>query len=118
MKDTMVQEELIKNWEGHEMTVPQYEACEKASRWIWNWRFDPPEGMEGKYEKETGRSCVFWGLPKDSIPSREDLPRDPSFVSNGYSDNFVKWMTERIFRAVCEDGLAETCDIFRSILGK
>ena len=116
MKDNMVQGELFKNWEGHEMTESQYARCLAASEWLYDWDLQIPHGIEEKYERETGKSCVYWG-PKDERfePHFDDLPREDGYVTNGYTPEFVSWVNDRVYSAVCLKGISKIPEIWEFV---
>ena len=119
MKDrNMVQGELFKNWNGHEMTETQYAYCSAATEWLYDWDLTVPGGIEETYEKETARSCVYWG-PAPTLngnicgdPCRDYLPREENYITNGYTNEFVSWVNDRVYSAVCLNGIVKMPEIW------
>jgi len=114
MKDrNMVQGELFKNWNGHEMTETQYAYCSAATEWLYDWDLTVPGGIEETYEKETGKSCVYWGPENESFgPHFDDLPREENYITNGYTNEFVSWVNDRVYSAVCLNGIVKMPEIW------
>lgn len=70
------------------------------------------------YEKETGRSCVNWysrRRPRHRVS--DDLPRDPDYSTQGYSDGFWKWMG-KIEDMAIESGVETVGEMAAFFLGR
>ena len=110
------QPELFVNWFGHELTESEHVLCEDAFAWAEDWDLTPPDGIEEKYEEKTGKSCVYWGIPGTPYPPCEDdLPRPEGYETNGYTNEFIEWLTDTIFRAVRIVGKDNLTDIWEFV---
>lgn len=111
------QDELFKNWFGHELTENEYILCQAAYLWTEDWDLPIPDGIEETYEAATGKSCVYWGPAGDCDPSEEDLPRPEGYVTQGYTNGFLEWYQNRILEAVKIAGKNDVRDIWRHVRG-
>lgn len=97
-----IQGELFVNWHGHEVTEKQRDLLEERTKWLWDWDLPVPDGVEEGYEKSTGKSCVYWGELGCSIPDKESLPRTEEYVTNGYTEGFVKYVCDLAVEKFCK----------------
>jgi hypothetical protein len=98
------------------MTESQYARCAAASEWLYDWDLQVPQGVEERYEKETGKSCVYWGPERESPePCLDDLPREENCVTNGYTKEFASWVNDRVYSAVCLKGIAKIPEIWEFV---
>lgn len=118
-KVRFVQGDLFLNWFGHEVTCDEYKVCDDAIEWSFDWDIPVPEGVEEAYERQSGKSCVYWCSERDvnevGNPSREDLPRSNDYATNGYTNGFYEWLEKEIFTAVCVKSIYDKIDIWNSI---
>lgn len=90
---------------GHDMTKEQAALCNRVwelvdtNPWFNFATSEISHRLEDNYEAETGRSCVRW-RDKEDWGLRETLPRSADYTTEGYTDDFFKWATERIARVV------------------
>lgn len=115
-----IQKEMIVNWFGHELTRDEAAACKLAHRWTENWDLPVPEGIEEAYERETGKSCVYWRSESDpnrcGDPSDETLPRSEDFETNGYTEGFYGWYEAKVVECV-RSGTTDPEEIWKRIAG-
>lgn len=106
-------------WCGHEMTPKQKELCETVWLSVVDWIKVVPEGcdisrnLEQAYERNVGKSCVNWLYPDngDGDVCHDTLPRPADYDTNGYTEEFEKWITDIIAKAVVEGG----CDTQKKV---
>lgn len=53
--------------------------------------FEFTELVTGEYERQTGKSCVYWHS-KGETRSYTTLPRPPEYETEGYTDTFWIWL--------------------------
>ena len=83
---------------GVEMRFSQQKELEPLLQEFWVW-FDCNNfatNVEGDYEKETGKSCVWWTNEGDDSHWRDTLPRDEDYHTNGFTDEFAEWMDKKV----------------------
>jgi len=84
---------------GRFVTYEQKEEISYLANVFWEW-FDTnseASGLEEKYEKETGKSCVWW--VEDEGACVCTLPRTEDYASNGFTDEFVGWVNGKVVDA-------------------
>ena len=119
LKDILEQYDIIETakrfakkdstWCGYEMTPKQKELCETVWVSVSDWckellpGCDISENMEMSYERETGKSCVNW-RDSETWACKTTLPRSEDYTTEGFTDEFEKWATDIIVKAVVEAG--------------
>ena len=86
---------------GHEMTYAQSEELSDLVREFWEW-FDfhtDAFTLEEDYEKETGASCVWWIAEGSLEGAKCYLPRPTEYETEGFTDEFVNWLDEKVIQA-------------------
>ena len=86
---------------GHEMTYAQSEELSDLVREFWKW-FDfhtDAFTLEEDYEKETGVSCVWWIAEGSLEGAKCYLPRPTEYETEGFTDEFVNWVDEKVIQA-------------------
>ena len=77
---------------------------------ILDWNKDVlglQEPLYRKYEVETGKSPVYWQSEKKATTGEDlcwhdTLPRDEEYTSNGDTEEYVKWVTAIVAKAIAE----------------
>lgn len=111
---------------GHKMTKKQKVLCDEVWGSVQSWVGDYQEelevqsNLEGTYEKETGKSCVYWESlgSSDGDVWHDTLPRLEDYTTNGYTYEFNDWASGKIAKVVVENNCKtrkEAADAIRKL---